>query len=268
MSSFFTDPEASGPKATPRPPIWATGKQRPRLDPRAFLRVSLSSTRDWLAPRLRTGAARMDALSHRVAEGDFAPLAARLGRGARLVPGRLGSARMARGAADLLALAAATAEGPAPVAPLPFRGWNGTEIAPPPPVAIPVATPIATTHAPSPKPAATAERPRRPAPLPMPPREVPGADRDTLEAIRSVIHLSEVAPTRRAPRADRIAPPVPPRGAGALPELEPAPPELPGAVKRTAGQVLGYALIGLAMPVGLAHATFATLKGEDLRLRE
>lgn len=272
MSSSFTDPEAPDAKSAPRPPIWAGGKQRARLDPRAFLRVSVSATRVWLAPRLLGSAFAAQGLSLRLANGDFAPLAERLGRAARIVPGRAPMASVMQGTAELLALASETVAGPRPIEPLPFRGWNGAAIkAPAAPAAPASAAPV--TAAPTNEVAPVRERTQRPSPMPPPPvQAAPKGDQSTLDAIRSVIHLSEVAPARPVARRKRLgfAPPPPPepRGAEALPDLEPDLPPAPGALRRLAGHALGYTLIGCAMPVGLFQATVASLKGEDLGLRD
>lgn len=272
MSSFLTDPETTGQNASARPPIWAEGKQRARLNLAAFMRVSLGSTRVWLTPRLCAASRGALALSLRVEDGNYAALAARLGRAAQLVPGRERVAWGLDGMAQLLALAAETANGPAPLEPLPFRGWDGAVIVAPPEPPQAKAPPPAVAAKEQPAPAKRTRRHVRPAPIPAPrPRqEAPEGERDTLEAIRSAIHLAEVVPVRPAGRGARHALLVPPelRGADALPYLAPALPPDPGLVQRLAGQALGYVFIGCAMPVGLAQAAIAVVRGEDLRLRE
>ena len=111
-----------------------------------------------------------------------------------------------------------------------------------------------------------AEARRGPAPLPAAPANADG-DRDTLEAIRNLMHTTIVEPVH--PMRGHKAPPAPPplpTGADALPELAPAEPAPRSALFKLTGQVLGSLSVGLAFPIGMVQAGIAIARGEDLRL--
>ena len=167
----------------------------------------------------------------------------------------------------MVRLAAEAARGDTPVEPMPFRGWAdapGGAVSPGP-VPVDRPAPLATVQAVAAE-RLPVQRPKRPAPLPVAPTDADG-DRDTLEAIRSLMHMTTVEPVHpvRGARA-APAPPPPPTGAGALPELAPAEPSPRSAVFKLTGQVIGSLSVGLAFPVGLVQAGIAMAKGDDLRL--
>lgn len=261
MASFSTDPGSPGNKPDRgKPRIWAEGRQRPAFDLRAFLRVSTANSRAVAAPVLVALAAGLDRLGTRVEAGDLRIPAARLGRSGRYLPGHVATGRRLRDSAAMTRLAAEAARGAGPVEQMPFRGWAD---APATPVPVPV-TVAKAAAAPVERP--PQQRPKRPAPLLAAPVNAEG-ERDTLEAIRNLMHAAAVEPVhpQRSPKPPP-APPPPPTGADSLPELAPAEPAPRGVIFRLAGQALGALSVGLALPVGMAQAGYALARGEDLRL--
>ena len=263
MAWFSSDPGTPGDKAEQaKPRLWAEGRQRPGFDPRAFLRVSLANSRALAAPVLGAMAARLDRFGTRVEEGAVRVPAARLGRTGRFLPSHITTGRRLRDSAAMTRLAAEAAGGEPAAAPMPFRGWADAAPAVPPPEPVtrqrPAATPVAER--------APVQRPKRPAPLPAAPANADG-DRDTLEAIRNLMHTTIVEPVH--PMRGHKAPPAPPllpTGADALPELAPAEPAPRSALFKLTGQVLGSLSVGLAFPIGMVQAGIAIARGEDLRL--
>ncbi len=252
MSSTLSDPGAPGEKPRPRPPLWSGGRQRPRLDLRLFARARLKETRRWGAPVVRGLAGRLDRLAQRVAAGAGRPLALKLGRVGRMLPGAARTGAFVGGTARLLDLASDRLAGPAPVEPLPLRPWEGA--------------PGATRATLAPAPAAAAPEPAAgPAPVRLSTAGLPEGDRQTLEMIRSMIRepVQPSHPVRPPP-----PPPPRPRGMEALPDLQPQPPAPPGAAMSLAARVLGMALLGLLTPVGAARTGWQVARGADLRLRE
>ncbi len=267
MASHSTGPGSPGDKPDGvKPRLWAEGRQRPGFDARAFLRVSLANSRTVAAPVLVAIAGRLDRFGARVEDGAVRIPAARLGHSGRFLPSHVTTGRRLCDSAAMMRLAAEAAGGVAPVEALPFRGWADAPgvAVPPGPMPVDRPAPLATVQA------AAAERlpvqrPKRPAPLPVAPTDADG-DRDTLEAIRSLMHMTTVEPVHPV-RGSRAAPaPPPPTGAGALPELAPAEPSPRSAVFKLTGQVIGSLSVGLAFPVGLVQAGIAMAKGDDLRL--
>ena len=258
MASFSPDPGSPGQQPDRgKPRIWAEGRQRPAFDLRAFLRVATSNSRTFAAPALGIMARKLDQFGTRVEDGEIRIPASRLGRSGQLLPGHVSTGRRLRDSAAMTRLAADAARGATEVAALPFRDWN---TAPPAPATVTVTTPAV--------PVATADRtpPQRPK-RPVPPTPAPvnaSEDRDTLEAIRSLMHTPVIEPVhpQRAPKA----PPPPPGGVGALPELAPAEPAPRSTLFRLAGRGIGLLSVGLAFPLGLAQAGYALARGEDLRL--
>ncbi|MFN3970784.1 MAG: hypothetical protein ACK4GO_07025 [Gemmobacter sp.] len=280
MSSSFLDPRDPGPKSQPRPPIWAQGVRSAPPDLRQFARASLHRTRAWGAPFVHGGATRLALLSDSVAEGRWRVDAARLGGAARLVPSaeRVGDAL--HGVARLVAAAAGTFAPPPPLEGLAIRPWEGapgavriakrTEPpanvpAPPAPEAAPDKGSRGTLRSATP-------RPRPPAATPLP-ASAPEGEADTLDVIRSLIR-SEARPAR--PRRDpantaphepppRTTAPRTPRGARALPPLQPAEASPPGLLFRAASQALGTVILLLLLPVGTTLAAWSAWRGtEDL----
>ena len=275
MSSFSSDPGTSEkPSIKGKPKLWAEGRQRPGFDLRAFLSVSLANSRSFASPLLAASAARLDHFGARVETGEIRIPEARLGRSGVLLPSHAAMGRRLRDTAALVLAASHSALGAPPVEPMPFRGWDGTmpetDVVPPPrmPVTpIPVVEDIATAALPlAEKPAA--QRPKRPSSPPAPPTGRAEGDRDTLEAIRSLMHSAMIEPVHpvRAPRAPPPPPPLP-TGVQALPDLEPPEPVPPGPLFNFAGQALGASAVALAYPIGMVQAGVAIVRGEDLRLQ-
>ncbi|QYK39952.1 MAG: hypothetical protein KF887_10765 [Paracoccaceae bacterium] len=296
MTSYFSDPRLPGDKPKARPPIWSGGRSaRPRIDLRGFGRAALAETRLWGAPVVAGAARHLDRLGDRVALGEFRIPEARLGRSGRYLPtvGQVGAAM--KGSARFIGAAGETVAPPPPLEGLAIRPWAGAPgaraaAAPPapeavaPPAAAPVAPPAAeavTPVAAAPvtlPPDAAADHPRHPAARPAPAARsakpadagapVADAERDTLESIR-LLMKAEARPVRPMRAATPETAPEPaaapdrgPRGASALPPLEPALPTPPGLIWRGASHVTGLALIGLFLPVGAARAALARLRGE------
>ena len=260
MASFSPDPVSAGEKPDRRKPrIWAEGRQRPPFDLRALLRVSTANSRALVAPALVTLARHLDRFGTRVEDGHVRIPAKRLGHTGKWLPGHVATGRRLRDTAAMTRVAAFAARGKGPVEAMPFRDWNDA-----PPSAAPSPAPVAMA-APAPVVAERTppQRPKRPQPLPAAPVSA-SEDRDTLEAIRALMHTPAVEPVhpQRAPKA----PPPPPGGAGALPELAPAEPAPRSALFRLTGRGLGLASVVLAFPLGLAQAGYAYARGEDLRL--
>ncbi len=265
MASFSTDPGSPGDKPDgPQPRLWAEGRQRPGFDMRAFLRVSVANSRAVAAPVLLACAGHIHRFGSRVEDGFLRIPANRLGRSGKWLPSHVSTGRRLHDTAALTRIAAEAARGPEPVKPMPFRGWNDAATPAPTP------TPPAPEHPHDASPMADrppVQRPKRPAPLPMPqPNTSADSDRDTLEAIRNLMHTSAVEPARatRSPKAPAAPPPMA-TGADALPDLAPAEPTPRSALFKLTGQVLGSIAVGLALPVGMVKATIAVARGEDLR---
>ncbi|MGQ0566098.1 MAG: hypothetical protein ACT4OK_13655 [Gemmobacter sp.] len=259
MSMFSSEPGSTGTKADgDKPRIWAGGRQRPAFDARAFLRVATGNSRALAAPLLTGLAGRLDRLGIRVEDGTLRIPPARLGKTGQWLPGHVATGRRLQDSAAMTRLAAEAARGLGPVEPMAFRGWADGPAAPAPaPVVAAAPEPAIATVPP------LAHRPKRPAPLPAAPVGAAG-DRDTLEAIRTLMATSVVEPVhplRKAPAA-----PPPPTGAGVLPELAPAEPTPRGPLFKFGGRMMGFATVGLVYPAGMAKAAFAVAKGEDLRL--
>ena len=261
MASFSSDP--GSPRNNPdqgKPRLWAEGRQRPGFDLRAFLRVSVANSRAVAVPALMHVAGHLNRFGARVAEGAVRIPAARLGRSGKWLPSHQAVGRRLYDSAALTRIAAEAARGEVPVQPLPFRGWTDTPVAAPAPVAERVADPSPPADRPP------VQRPKRPVPLPTAPINAQG-DRDTLDAIRNLMHTTTVEPARAlcGPKAPPAPPPLP-TGAAALPELAPAEPAPRSALFNLTGQVLGSLSVGLALPIGLVQAGIAIARGEDLRL--
>lgn len=260
MSIFSSDPGTPGDKSDRgKPRLWAEGRQRPGFNLRAFLRVSTSNSRSVAAPVLVAMAGRLDRFGTRVEDGTLRIPAARLGRSGKWLPSHVTTGRRLRDSAAMTRAAAEAARGEGPPQTMPFRGWTDAPAA---------AAPVADRQSDAMPPAGRGPvlRPKRPAPLPTAPVNAAG-DRDTLDAIRNLMHTATVEPVHplRGPRAAPALPSMP-TGAGALPELAPAEPAPRSALFRLTGQVFGALSVGLAFPVGMAQAGLAIARGEDLRL--
>lgn len=264
---MFTDPDPSANTARrAKPPIWAEGNQKPRFDARAFLGVTAANSRGLAVRGLATTAGQVGRIADRVAAGDLRVPQARLGRTGRYLPDH---ARVGHWLTQTAALAAAASEaalGAEPVEAMAFRGWVAAPEAAAalpteaPPSAAPRAVPAETTaDAPSVEPPVRLPRTATP---PAPHRA--DADRDTLEAIRSLMHAAEVAPTR--PQRRRRAPPAPPQSRAAnLPDLAPAELTPPGPLFRLGARGVAGLAFALAFPVGAVQAALSHIKGVDLR---
>lgn len=262
MARYPFDPDLPG-KRTRRskPAIWAAGVQRPRLDLRAFFRVTRSHASRVAARGLAGAAAALGRFAARVFAGEVRLPDARLGRVGQMLPPHRSVGRALDSTARLLAQAARRAVGPEPAEPLTFRGWNADS------VGIVEAPVVTVTVAPPPPPVSVAPPPPPP---PPPPRLVKAAsspedaDRATLDAIRTLIHATEIEP-KRPGRAKAKAEPPPPRSAN-LPDLAPMEPVPPGPAFRTAGAVLGIASVIVIWPVSLLRSGWMAARGVDLRL--
>ena len=261
MARFPSDPGNGGPKSRrSKPAIWAAGVQRPRLDIRAFFRVTLSHARRVAARGLAAAAASLGRFAARVFAGEVRLPDQRLGRVGRMLPPHRSVGRSLDAAARLLAEAARRAVGPAPVEPLAFRGWNAESDG------IVEAPVVTITVAPPPPPVSVAPPP----PPPTPPRPAKAAassedaDRATLDAIRNLIHATEIEP-KRPGRTKGKAEPVPPRSAN-LPDLAPMEPVPPGPVFLATGAALGIASVVVIWPVSFLRSTWMAVRGVDLRL--
>lgn len=262
MARYPSDPDRPGSRRRrSKPAIWAAGEQRPRLDLRAFFRVTQSHARRVSARGLAGVAASLGRFAARVFQGEVRLPEARLGRLGRMLPPHRNVGRALDLGARFLAEAARRAVGVAPVEPLAFRGWNPDSkglveapvvtitVAPPPP-------PVTRAPAMPPPPA-----PPRPAAAGSGPED---ADRATLEAIRSLIHATEIEPKRPGRMKPKAEPP-PPRSTH-LPELAPMEPVPPGPVFHAAGTALGLLAVAAIWPVSLVRSGWMAARGTDLRL--
>lgn len=91
------------------------------------------------------------------------------------------------------------------------------------------------------------------------------ADADIMQAIRSVVHMANVAPARPTRLPPTPEPAVPERRALRLPALAPAEPLPPGPMLRNAAVALAAVMVALTWPVAATQSLFAHLRGEDLR---
>lgn len=261
MARFPSDPGNPGKKPRrSKPAIWAAGVQRPRLDMQAFFRVTQSHARRVAARGLAAAAAALGRFAARVFAGEVRLPEQRLGQVGRMLPPHRNVGRSLDSTARLVAEAARRAAGSEPTEPLVFRGWNADSVGI-------VEEPVVTvTVAPTPLPVAV-EPPPPPPPPPKPAKAAAAAedaDRATLEAIRNLIHATEIEP-KRPGRAKPKAEPPPPRSAN-LPDLAPMEPVPPGPVFRTAGAVLGIASVIVIWPVSLMRSGWMAARGVDLRL--
>ncbi len=247
-----------------RPSLWVEGSQQPRLDLRAFGRVSLILSRQTARPVLLWVSDLTSGGAQRMAANALGPRLARLGRVGRALPPRERVAAGLQGVARLLTSAADVA-------------------VPPPPVAAP-----AHPDLPDPVPLNLARRPRRaaprldqpdpgPAPAPPPPDRPAGTedfDAPTLAAIRAMIdEMREATPV--VPHRPTAAPAEPPTGrvllTHAIP-LTPPEPRAPGIGERAAARamylmavLLAWSVTLMASPVGAVKAVLIHLQGDDLR---
>lgn len=248
-----------------RPSLWVEGSQQPRLDLRAFGRVSLILSRQTARPVLAWLSALTDGGAQRMAANGLGPRLVGLGRLGRALPPRDRVAAGLQGLARLLMSAA--------------------DVAVPPPPAVPLTYPDLLEPAPQ----TMARRPRRaaprldepavaePAPAPPPPDRPAGTedfDAPTLAAIRAMIdEMREATPV--APQRPSAAPAEPPTGRVLLTHgvpLTPPEPRAPGLGERAAAQALHLTAVALAWgvtlvswPVGAVKAVLIHLDGEDLR---
>lgn len=261
MARFPSDPDLPG-KRTRRskPAIWTAGVQRPRLDLHAFFRVTQSHARRVSARGLAGAAATLGRFAARVFAGEVRLSETRLGRAGQVLPPHRNVGRALDSTARLLAEAARRAVGAEPVEPLAFRGWNADgpglveapvvtiTVAPPPPPPVTLAPPPPLT-APPPRPAATGAE---------------DSDRATLEAIRTLIHATEIEPKRPGRSKTKVEPP-PPRSTH-LPDLAPMEPVPPGPVFHKVGAALGFVAVAAVWPVSLLRSGWMAARGTDLRL--
>lgn len=252
-----------------RPKLWVEGSQQPRLDPKAFARVSLTLSRRAARPVLIWLAALVGNAARRMAQNQFGPWLAQKGRLGRALPPRTGIASGLVGVAGLLSAAADVAVPPPPV-----------EVAPAFPDLLRPALPRprrATPRLPDPEPPAL-----QPAPQPAAaPAAVPEAefDSETLTAIRAMIAELRDPPvvTPRFPGRPTTPPaPQPPPTGGALLQgyvpLEPPEPRPPSqgerllaASFRAGAWAVGWGTTLLTLPVGTTRALLVHLNGENLR---
>jgi hypothetical protein len=230
------------PSEAGKPKIWASGKQRPPFDFRAYGRASLHLSRVGVAPLHAWAARRARRIAINVRNGAGRIPEARLGRFARFVPSHLRVAAWIKNLAAVLSHASATADpdarrGNALVTEIEPHLWD----APPPPM--------------PPDPALAAAESVTVAPVVLPEPVAQGDD--PLASIRD--DLGGNAATGRG----QIGGPRPVSPSG--------PPPPPGPLATTAIQVGGY-LIGwattfIALPYGLARALWLYLaKSQDLHL--
>jgi len=262
MARYPSDPDRSGKRSRrSKPAIWTAGEQRPRLDLRAFLRVTLSHARRVSARGLASLAAALGRFAVRVFAGEVRLPEARLGRAGQMLPPHRRVGRTLDGTARLMAEAARRAVGSEPVEPLAFRGWNADS------AGIVEAPVVTVTVAPPPPPVSLAPPPPPPAPRPKPEPTEAGAediDRATLEAIRTLIHATEIEPKRPGKTKAKVEPP-PPRSTH-LPDLAPMEPAPPGLAFHAAGAALGLLAVATVWPVSLLRSAWMAARGTDLRL--
>ncbi len=284
-----------------RPPIWVNGQQRPSFNIAAYGAYSLIATRAALGPALLRLSGATRGLQARIAAGAYPVNTARLGRAADYLPRRDsiaatvgGLARIAGDAAEVVqptppppeSLAAYDALWRARKAPASgrLRGLDLDEaqadpdlhalrndqplrpLRPTRPVLVSTA-PVTASPAPASSPVAAPE------PAPIPTLE-PEPELATLLAIRNM--LSAPAPE---PGPELVRPPAAPflsEAVSARPAAATAVPQprkwLPtwttpifAALRRGTAFAIGWALIILAMPLGLTRAAIAHLEGRDLR---
>jgi hypothetical protein len=252
MTSNLTEPSPVAPKPRrTKPPIWSDGRQAPRFDSAAFLRVALDRARSLASRGLDAVGLSARRGSAAFGDGTWRLAPERLGRTGQYLPGHQTMASALADFARLAEAAGAWAAGPAPVEPLPFRSWDTGQpgIAAPPPPA-PAASPL---RAP----------PRRPVLAEADPGIA--ADTETLQAIRMVVRAANVQPQRPQRLPPEPAPaPAEPRAAR-LPEIAPPEPLPPGRLQRASAAALGTLALAVAWPAGAVQAMAAHLRGEDLR---
>ena len=254
-----------------QPKIWAEGRQKPPFVPRAFAAASLHYARQGAGTLFGATARGTARLAAKVARGDIRLPADRLGRAGRFVPAHTRVAAWIMGAADILTRSGFIAHSDptraatlrASILPLDWAQIlpGGGPAAPPETDAAGDPAQIAPAQAEriltAPEqiaPAATGPDQTAPVTLREPAQSVQD---DPLAAIRA--DLSAATPDAAARPAAR------PRAAP-LPVRPPAPrgPLAEGLID-VAGFALGWAASLIALPYGLLRATWAHLKGEDLR---
>lgn len=239
-----------------RPKIWVEGDQRPPLSFRGLRTATFGLSRAMVAPLHAWTARTTRQIAVKVAGGAGRLPAGKLGRAGRFLPSHLRVAGWIKNGASVLAHASAVADpdvarGNALVAEIEPHLWPDT----------------ATPAAPAAPEAAEPPSPAEPDPSPFgadaPPVVLaePAAaepEPDLLAAIRG--DLDDQPPTERGIR--------PRRAEGAAgPDRPPAPPgPVATAAIQVTGYVLGWASVGLALPLGLGQALWLWLaRNVDLR---
>lgn len=240
--------KASSPSNQPK--IWAEGSQRPPFVPRAFAAACLHYAREGVGPLFGMMARATARFATTVAQGNYRIPTDRLGRAEPFVPAYTRVAGWIMGLADILTRGGFIAHSD-PVhaatlrASVPPLDWSQI---------LPGASPAPD---PAPQPAAPLTTPADPAdiaPLILAePTAVP--EDDPLASIRA--DLAAPGPVAKPARPSRLPP---------GPATPPAPrgPVADGLID-AAGFAIGWAASIAALPYGLLRATWAQIKGEDLR---
>jgi hypothetical protein len=256
-------PSLEAPRPDPaRPKIWAEGDQRPRFDAHATARALWHLARVGAGQALAWTAVMGRRVAVNVRDGVGRIPEDRLGRFARFVPSHLRVAAWLKNVAAVIAHGSATADpdirrGNALVARVEPHLWA---LDPVPSDPVPEAEPASVAlDGPVPAEPAPVVLPEpMPDPVPDPVSESVVAD-DPLASIRGELSDQPPAPRGKAKYRPRVAenrgPAVPPGPPG---------PVATAAIQVT-GYLLGWAVVGLALPYGLGHALWLHLKGVDLR---
>lgn len=211
---------------SPRPALWAEGRQHPLPEPRTFLRAALRLARQSMAGVTARCASSAAGFGAQVTAGRWRVPPARLGRTGRYLPPHRKVGTAVLWGAALLDCAART-------------------ILPPPEVAGPPPLPLRPVQS------AAAVPPRR-----VTPRRPQAPAEPDLAALRALIaEEAQEGPAVPAPDLSAVRPPTAP---------DPAPPA-PRRLLTGAGWLLGHGLLLMALPWGAVRATLAHLDGRDLR---
>jgi hypothetical protein len=227
-------PENESRDATPeRPPIWVDGRQQPRFDLRAWVRVGEAMARRWLVPHLGATSGHLSVLGGQIVAGRFAVNLSWLGKAERYLPSRQSVGE------TVIVLALRMSEArlildPAPQAPEPL------------------AYPDLIRARKAAQPAASAAIVSPPAAAPPQRAEV----EPTLSAIRAVL--------RGLPEAEPVVAPPPIVQVIDLPKKDAPTSRFGLLLARSLSHMIAWSTLILALPVGLTQATLFHLNGGDL----
>lgn len=253
--------------ASRRPPrIWADGSQNPRFDVAGFARVGLLLSRQAARTVLLTVGWLVSSTAMAMAENTLGPRLAGATRFGRILPART---RVANGLTSVAILMTAAADVAAPPPPI------EAPVAPQDPARAPTLVSRAERRAAFAPAAAISEPAQVPVSVAVE-NATPEFDAPTLAAIRAMIEEMRIA-TEPVPAQNRAEPVLlpPPSGLAVLMQAIPlSPPEprrltfaetlLAQAYDGIAGLVAATVTL-LMLPVGMAKAGFAHLRGDDLR---